>query len=56
MDAVVRKMDLLNDGKFKRDRGRPRKTLEEIIKGNLSLYGFTEDMAFDRGIEQNGII
>ena len=56
MDAVVRKMDLFNDGKFRRDRGRRRKTLEEIIKRNPSLNGFIEDMVFDRGIEHNGII
>ena len=31
-----------------RDRGRPRKSWEEIIKQDLTMFQFTEEMAIDK--------
>ena len=38
-----------------RGRGRPKKSLDEVIRGDLKVVGLTEDMAQDRRLWQDRI-
>ena len=47
-DAPVRRCERVNIPKGKRGRGRPKKSLDEVIREDLKVVGQTEDMAQDR--------
>jgi len=44
-DAPVRRCAKINIAEGKKGRGRPQKSLAEVIRGDLKLVGLTEDMA-----------
>ena len=45
--APVRRCEMIIPG-GKRGRGRPKKSLEEVVREDLRVAGLTEDMAQDR--------
>ena len=46
--APVRRCELINPPGGKRGRGRPKKSLEQVLREDLRVVGLTEDMAQDR--------
>jgi len=50
VDGPVRSCERINTlvGKRGRGRGRPKKSLDEVIRDDLKVIGLTEDMAQDR--------
>ena len=44
VDAQVRRCERINILEGKRERGRPKKSLDEIIKEDLKVVGLMEDM------------
>ena len=48
VNAPVRSCERINILKGKRGRGRPQKSLDEMIRDDLKVVGMTEDMANDR--------
>jgi len=55
MDATVRRRERTNIPKGKTVRGRPKKSLDEVIRKDLKVVGLTEDMALDRRLWQDRI-
>ena len=48
MDDPVRRCEMINIPEGRRGRGRPKKSLEEVIRANLKVVGLTEDMTQDQ--------
>ena len=48
MTAPVRRCELIDVPGGKRGRGRPKKSLDELIREDLKVVGLTEDLAQDR--------
>ena len=48
VNAPVRSCERINIFEGKRGRGRPQKSLDEMIREDLKVVGMTEDMANDR--------
>jgi len=48
MDAPVRRCKMINIPEGKRRRGRPKKSLDEVIREDLKIVSLTEDLAQDR--------
>jgi len=48
VDAPVKRCELINITEGKRGRGRPKKSLDEVIREDLKVVGLTEDMTQDR--------
>jgi len=48
VDASLRRCERINILEGKRGRGRPKKSLDEVIKEDLEVAGLTEDIAHDR--------
>jgi len=48
VDAPVRSCEMINTPVDKRGRGRPKKSLDEVVREDLEILGLTEDMALDR--------
>jgi len=48
VDAPVRRCESINITDSNRGRGRLKKSLDEVIRGDLKVIGLTEDMAQDR--------
>jgi len=44
----VRRCERINTPEGKTGRGRPKKSLNEVIRADLKVVGLTEDMAQDR--------
>jgi len=53
--APVRRCEMIDPPGGKRGRGRPKKSLEEVVKEDLSVTGLTEDMAQDRRLWRDRI-
>ena len=47
-DAPVRRYDRISIPRGKRGKGRPKKSLDEVIREDLKVVRLTEDMAQDR--------
>jgi len=47
-DTPVRRCEMINIPDGKRERGRPNKSLDEVIREDLKVVGLTEDLAQDR--------
>ena len=45
VDALVRRCETINIPVSYRGRGRSKKSLDEVIRGDLKVVGLTEDMA-----------
>ena len=50
IDTLVRGCKRIELSECKRDRGRPRKSCNEVIRHDLRTLGIREDMAPDRGL------
>jgi len=48
VDAPVRRCERINISEGRRGRGRPKKSLDEVIREDLKVAGLTEGMAQDR--------
>ena len=48
VDAVVRRVDQMEESQIKRGRGRPRKTIRETIKKDLEVNELDPNMVHDR--------
>ena len=48
VDALVRRCERINIPRDKRGRGRPKKSLDEVIREDLKVVGLSEDLAQDR--------
>ena len=48
MAAPVRRCELIDVPGGKRGRGRPKKSLDKLIREDLKVVGLTEDLAQDR--------
>ena len=48
MDAPVRSCERINIPEGRRGRGRPKKSLDEMISEDLKVVGLTDDMAQGR--------
>jgi len=48
VDAPVRNCEMINIREGKRGRGRPKKSLDEVIREDMKVIGLTQDLAQDR--------
>jgi len=48
VDAVVRRVDQMEESQVKRGRGRPKKTIRETIRKDLEVNELDPNMVFDR--------
>ena len=48
VEAPVRRCETINISVGYRGRGRPKKSLDEVIRGDLKVVGLMEDIAQDR--------
>ena len=48
MDALVRRSERIHIPEGKTGRGRPKKSLDEVIREDLKVVGLTEDLAPDK--------
>ena len=55
MDAPVRRCEMIDIPRGKRGRGRPKKSLDEVITEDLRIVGLTEDLAQDRKLWRDRI-
>ena len=55
MDVPVRRCETINIPVGFRGRGRPKKSLVEVIRGDLKVVGLTEDMVQDRRLWRDRI-
>ena len=55
MDAPVRRCERINIPEGKRGRGRPKKSLDEVIREDLKVVGLGEDLAQDKSIWRDRI-
>ena len=55
VDASVRRCERINIPKGKRGKGRPKKSLEEVIREDLKVVRLTEDMAQGRRLSRDRI-
>jgi len=55
VDAPVRRCELINITEGKRGRGRPKKSLDEVIREDLKVVGLMEDMTQDRRLWRDRI-
>ena len=55
MSALVRRCDAINLIQYRRGRGQPKMSWNEIIRGDMKCIGLTEDIAQDRKLWRAGI-
>jgi len=55
VDAPVRRCKRINIPEGKRGRGRPKKSLDEVIGEDLKVVRLTEDMTRDRDYGRIGL-
>jgi len=48
VDAVVRRVDQMEESQVKRGRGRPRKTIRETIRKDLEVNELDPHLVYDR--------
>jgi len=48
VDTPVRRCEIINIPEGKRGRGRPKKSLDEVIREDLKVVGLTEDLTQDK--------
>ena len=53
--APVRRCERINPPGGKRGRGRPKKSLKEVVREDMRVVGLTEDMAQDRRLWRDRI-
>ena len=55
MNVLVRRCVRINIPEGRRGRGRPKKSLDEVIREDLKVVGLTEDMVQDRKLWRDRI-
>ena len=55
VDAPVRRCEMISIPGGKRGRGRPKKSLDEVIRDDLKVVGLTEDLTQDRKLWRDRI-
>jgi len=55
VDVPVRRCETINIPVSNRERGRPKKSMDEVIRGDLKVVGLAEDMAQDRRLWRDRI-
>jgi len=55
VDAPMRRCELINIPEGKRASGRPKKSLDEVIREDLKVVGLTEDLTQDRRLWRDRI-
>jgi len=55
MAAPVRRYELIDLPGGKKDRGRPKKSLDEVLREDLKVVGLSEDLAQDRRLWRDRI-
>jgi len=53
VDAVVKRVDQMEESQVKRGRGRPRKTIRETIRKDLEVNELDSNMVYDRPLWLN---
>ena len=53
VDAVVRRVDQMEESQVKRGRGRPRKTIRETIRKDLEVNELDPNLVYDRTLWRN---
>jgi len=53
VDAVVRRVDQMEESHVKRGRGRPRKTIRETIRKDLEVNELDPNLVYDRTLWRN---
>jgi len=53
--APLRRCEMINIPNGKRGRGRPKKSLDEVIREDLKVVSLTEDLAQDRKLWRDRI-
>ena len=53
LDAVVRRVDQMEESRDKRGRGRPRKTIRETIRKDLEVNELDPNLVYDRILWRN---
>jgi len=48
VEAVVRRVDQVEESQVRRGRGRPRKTIRETIRKNLEVNELDSNLVYDR--------
>ena len=55
VDAPVRRCEIISIPEGKRGRGRPKKSLDEMVREDLKVIGLTEDLTQDRKLWRDRI-
>jgi len=55
VDASMRSCEMINIFEGKRERGRPKRSVDEVIREDLKVVGLTEDLAQDRKLWRDKI-
>ena len=55
VDAPVRRCKAINLLHYRRGRGRPKMSWNEVIRSDMNFMGLTEDMAQDRNLRRSRI-
>jgi len=55
VEAPVRRCEIINAPEGKRGRGRPTKSLDEVIREELEVVGLSEDLAQGRRLWRDTI-
>ena len=55
MDALLRRCERINIPEGRRGRGRPKKSLDEVIREDLKVVDLTEDLAQNRKLWRDRI-
>ena len=53
VDAVVRRVDQMEESHVKRGRGRPKKTIKETIRKDLEVNELDSNLVYDRTLWRN---
>jgi len=53
VDAVVRRVDQMEESHVKRGRGRPRKTIRETIRNDLDVNELDPNLVYNRTLRRN---
>ena len=53
VDAIVRRVDQMEESHVKRGRGRPKKTIRETIRKDLEVNELDSNLVFDRTLRRN---
>ena len=53
VEAVIRKVDQMEESQVKRGKGRPRKTIRKVIRKDLEVNELDPNLVYDRTLWRN---